>query len=157
MGGRGAWSSRGQTEAESAYKNADNEITYEHLGHLGGFDVLEAEFGEIQTDEVILTQPQKEHILERHPEVEEYLETHSEQLLQGPDMIVRELGRKGTVHYVLSLPNTNLKAIVKLTLADDTPGNKNSIISMQLIRNRSLGSFIEKNKVIYKKGDVGII
>lgn len=78
---------------------AKEENVMSELHNLGKINVqiLEQEFGKIQTDEIIVTNERIEHIKERHPEDYALFEIYGEQSVSSPDIIIRDIKHDGTV------------------------------------------------------------
>lgn len=121
-------------------------------------DIITKEFGQIQTDEIIVTEERENHIKERHPEDFELFKKYGDKAVTDPDYIIRDGKHEGTVFMVMKLPNTNLNVVVRIALESDGSGLKNSVMTFYRIRERNLKKLIEKNTdllgkdaVLYKK------
>ncbi len=91
------------------------------LGEIN-INLLEYEFGRIQTKEIIVTNERLKHIQERHPQDYELFEKYGEDSVQDPDYIVKDMKHKGTVFMVKKLPGTNLNVVVRVVLDTDKEG-----------------------------------
>lgn len=120
------------------------------LGEIN-INLLEYEFGRIQTKEIIVTNERLKHIQERHPQDYELFEKYGEDSVQDPDYIVKDMKHKGTVFMVKKLPGTNLNVVVRVVLDTDKEGLKNSVMTFYRIRECNLKKLIEKNGLLYKK------
>lgn len=120
---------------------------------LGNIDVsiLEAEFGKLQTDEIIVTDERIAHIKEKHLMDYDLFEMYGKECVQNPDYIVKDKKNKGTVFMVMKLPDTNLNVVSRLALDTDEKELKNSVMTFYRIRERNLKKLIEKNTLLYKK------
>ncbi|MBT9777728.1 hypothetical protein GPL15_14585 [Clostridium sp. MCC353] len=114
-------------------------------------EVLEAEFGKIKTDEIIVTNERIEHIMERHPEDYSLFEKYGKESVSDPDLIIKDIKNIGTVFMVKKLPETNLNVVVRVVLGGDDDKLKNSVMTFYRIRDRNLKKLIEKNGLLYKK------
>lgn len=114
-------------------------------------EVLEKEFGNIQTDEIIVTNERIEHIKERHPEDYALFEKYGKESVASPDLIIKDVKNKGTVFMVKRLPETNLNVVVRVVLETDDSKLKNSVMTFYRIRERNLRKLVEKNGLLYKK------
>lgn len=114
-------------------------------------NLLEKEFGKIQTDEIVVTNERLQHIMERHPEDYELFEKYGVESVIHPDIIVKDEKNQGTVFMVKKLSDTNLNVIVRVVLETDNSKLKNSVMTFYRIRERNLKKLMEKNKVLYKK------
>ena len=112
---------------------------------------LEAEFGKLQTDDIIITSERIAHIKQRHPEDYDFFEMFGIESVTNPDFIIKDLKNTGTVFMVKRLPNTNLNVVIRLALGIDQNGLKNSVMTFYRIRERNLRKLIGKNVLLYKK------
>ena len=111
----------------------------------------------IITDEVVLTNKQKEHIKQRHPEVLEKYEKYFNEIIENPDYILKDNTRENTALIIKkiefaednSIVNVNL--VLRLAVLGDNENNKNSIITCIPIGNTRLKSYINNGKIIYQK------
>lgn len=120
---------------------------------LGRIDVqiLEAEYGKIQTDEIIVTNERIAHIKERHPEDYFLFEQYGCESVTSPDIIIKDMKHCGTVFMVKKLPETNLNVVVRVVLETDDSRLKNSVMTFYRMREKNLKKLIEKNCLLYKK------
>ncbi len=137
-----------KSELVNTKEVSDVEIT--NLGKINK-TLMEKEFGELQTDDIIITNERIKHIQQHHPEDYEFFKKFGVDSVTDPDLIIKDLSNKGTVFMVKKLPDTNLNVIVRLALGTDKPGLKNSIMTFYRIRERNLKKMIEKNSLLYKK------
>lgn len=114
-------------------------------------EVLEKEFGKIQTDEIIVTNERLDHIRERHPEDYDLFKKYGKASVVYPDMVIIDKKHNGTVFMVKKLPDTNLNVVVRVVLETDDSKLKNSIMTFYRIREKNLKKLIEKNRLLYKK------
>lgn len=114
-------------------------------------EVLEKEFGKIQTDEIIVTNERLDHIRERHPEDYDLFKKYGKDSVVYPDMVIIDKKHNGTVFMVKKLPDTNLNVVVRVVLETDDSKLKNSIMTFYRIREKNLKKLIEKNRLLYKK------
>ena len=120
---------------------------------LGKIDIqiLEKEYGKIQTDEIIVTNERIEHIKDRHPEDYDLFQKYGHKSVEDPDLIIKDMKHCGTVFMVKKLPETNLNVVVRVVLETDNGGLKNSVMTFYRIREKNLNKLIEKNRLLYKK------
>lgn len=108
---------------------------------------------DILTDEVIITDNQIRHILERHSDAYEKVVDYLETAIRDPDYII------GDKH-----PNTGLvvkrfetdshqhiQIVLRICTVEDEPGYKNSIISCWEISERRLRNYLRNKRILYKK------
>ena len=121
--------------------------------NLGKIDIqpLEAEFGKLRTDEIIVTDERIEHIKIRHPEDFELFEKYGVEAVTKPDIIIKDQKNNGTVFMVKKLEDTNLNVVVRLVLETDNKNFKNSVMTFYRIRQKNLYKLEKKNKVLYKR------
>lgn len=134
----------GDTEERNAM------IKIRNLGKINT-DILEKEFGKIQTNEIIVTDERISHIQERHPEDYALFEKYGKESVASPDMVIKDIKHKGTVFMIKKLPDTNLNVVVRVVLDTDESQLKNSVMTFYRIRERNLKKLVEKNKLLYKK------
>ena len=127
--------------------------TIRPLGNIK-IDVIEKEFGKIQTDEIIVTNERENHIKARHPEDYELFQKYGSETVNNPDFIIRDGKNQGTVFMVRKLPDTNLNVVVRVALDTDEEGLKNSVMTFYRIRERNLKKLIEKNSILIGKDSV---
>lgn len=120
---------------------------------LGRIDerALKEEFGDLQTDEVIVTEERIKHIWERHPQDVELFELYGQETIVEPDIIIKDMKNEGTVFMIKNLPDCNINVVVRLTLRTEDEGLKNSVMTFYRIRTKNLDKMLKKNKVIYRK------
>lgn len=115
-------------------------------------DVVEKEFGKLNTDKVILRDERIEHIKERHPEVVEIIKKYAKDTIESPDYILKDAVRDNTVLCIKKLEeNSNINVVIKLALKDseDKKRDKNSIITSFLMNNKRLKRELKKKECIY--------
>ena len=129
---------------------SDGVVEFKSLGKID-VQPLEAEFGKLRTDEIIVTDERLEHIKIRHPEDFELFEKYGADAVTSPDVILKDQKNQGTVFMVKKLEETNLNVIVRLVLETDDEKYKNSVMTFYRIRQKNLDKLEKKNKVLYKK------
>lgn len=117
-------------------------------------EVIEKEFGKIQTDEIIITNEREEHIKSRHPEDYELFQKYGAETVSSPDLMIRDGKNKGTVFMIKRLHGTNLNVVVRVALERDEKGLKNSVMTFYRLRERNLRKMIEKNSILIGKDSV---
>lgn len=108
-------------------------------------------FGEIQTDEVVITDERIEHIIERHREDYELFWKNVSSIVTKPDIILKDCKNQGTVFMVKRLYDTNINVVVRVALSMDKKGLKNSIMTFYRLRDKNLQKMLIKNEVLYKR------
>ena len=127
--------------------------TIRPLGNIK-IDVIEKEFGKVQTDEIVVTNEREAHIKARHPEDFELFQKYGAETVNNPDFIIRDGKNQGTVFMVRKLPDVNLNVVVRVALEIDEEGLKNSVMTFYRIRERNLRKMIEKNSILIGKDSV---
>ena len=112
---------------------------------------LAADFGNLRTEEVVVTEERLEHIRLRHPEDFALFQEYGKQAIEDPDIIAKDEKHENTVFVIRQLPETNLNVVVRLVLDTDEPNYKNSVITFYRLRHRNLKKLLERNPVLYKK------
>ena len=102
----------------------------------------------LTTDEVVLTDPQEQHIQMRHPEAYARWKDCLQDIVQEPDFIFDDPKHPDTALLAKSYQNT---AAVVLRLCTDPSGRKNSIITLWEIKETRLDRYILTHKVLYKR------
>lgn len=125
----------------------------ENIHSLGKINkqLLQEEFGELGTEEIIVTDERIEHIKIRHPEDYNLFKEYGVMAIEDPDSIIKDEKNKGTAFFIKAIEGTNLNVVVRLVLAGDNIHYKNSVMTFYRIRHRNLLKLAQKNKVIYKK------
>ncbi len=119
------------------------------LGKINLKPLIDA-FGEIQTDEIVITTERIEHILERHQDDYDLFLQYAASTVTHPDVIIKDNKNIGTVFMVKKLSETNINVVVRVALNTDKNGLKNSIMTFYRLRDKNLKKLIEKNEVLYK-------
>ena len=124
-------------------------MIYTALGKLNTKPLTE-EFGELYTDEVIVTDERLEHIKTHHPEDYELFEQYGKDTVLSPDEILVDNKHPTTVLMIKHLPDSNLNVVVRLALDPEHPDYKNSIMTFYRIRESNLAKLRKKSKTLYK-------
>lgn len=125
----------------------DNTEKIKLLGKID-VDFLVIEFGRIQTDDVIITDERLNHIMKQHPQDFLLFEQYVENIIQSPDLIIKDMKHSGTVFMIKRLKDTNLNVVVRIALVTDNQGLKNSVMTCYRVRDSNLAKLIKKNKLI---------
>lgn len=124
---------------------------------IGKIDIkkFEAISTKIITNEVILTEKQREHIENRHPEVLKKYEKYFKTVIEKPDFILKDNTRENTALVLKTIvekeKNKTINLVIRLAVEGDNIKNKNSIITCIPIGKNRLKSYINNGKIIYKK------
>lgn len=112
-------------------------------------EYLQDEFGSLATDELILTDERDEHIKERHTDDYNLFHQCVLDVVQIPDVILKDSKNKNTVFYIKYIEETNLNIVVRLSLETENNGRKNSVITSYRLGKKNLKRFKKNNKILY--------
>lgn len=145
--------SSGMIESKEASKDVEESVKLPQYRLLGKIrtDYLEAKFGKLQTDELIVMSEREAHIKQRHPQDFELFQKYGAGTVKDPDLVFTDEKNQGTVFMVHKLEDTNLNVVVRVALETDTNGYKNSIMTFYRIRDRNLKKLVSKNEILYRK------
>jgi len=102
----------------------------------------------IQTDEVIITYKQIEHINEERIGVYDKYKDNLEDIIINPDYIIKDTKHEDT-GLVIKKYDKNAVIVLKLNTSENE--KKNSIITMWEIKEKRLARYLLTHKTIYKK------
>lgn len=105
----------------------------------------------IITDDIVLTDERKIHILEDHGNDFDIIMENIDNTVLNPNEILEDSKNSDTIMMINKLGKNNLNVIVKLNTIDSKDHPQNSIMTAWIIRDRNLRKLREKNKTIYKK------
>lgn len=107
---------------------------------------------DIVTDEVIITDNQIQHILERHPDSYEKSMDNLKNALLDPDFIIEDKHKNtGLVIKRLKTEEGHSQIVLRICTSEDEPGYKNSIISSWEISDKRLQNYLRNKRILYKK------
>ena len=131
-------------------KGQSEERNLQHIGILDK-EIIEKEFGKVQTDEVVLTNERLQHIKDHHPNDFEMFEQSKESVISSPDLILKDEKHDNTIFVIKHIDETNMNIIVKLAVVEDEKHTKNSIMTAYRMRDKNVKKLADKNKTLYKK------
>ena len=106
------------------------------------------------TEKVILTDERlHEHILLYHKEEYKQLEPYIKSIIESPDYIVEDNRHEDTMIFLKKCDSigTNGRIVIKLALGQDEEHNKNSIITLMKLNERTWNQTIKnRGKIIWK-------
>lgn len=113
----------------------------------------------ILTDEVALTEKQREHIEVRHPNILQKFEKHFKEIIENPDYIMKDNTRENItlIFKTIQAKNKNeniictVNLVLKLAVSGEDETNKNSIITCIPVGKSRLKTYIKNGKIIYKR------
>ncbi len=107
---------------------------------------------DIVTDEVIITDNQIQHILDRHPDAYEKAVNSMKSAIENPDYIIEDKHKNtGLVVKRIATEKGNLQLVLRICTSEDDPGYKNSIISCWEISDKRLENYLRNKRILYKK------
>ena len=112
----------------------------------------------IITDEVILTEKQREHIELRHPGVLKKYEKYFTEIIEKPNYILKDNSRENTALVFKMIKEKdknrekadNINLVLRLAVEGDKSKNKNSIITCIPVGNSRLRSYLNNGRIIYR-------
>lgn len=116
-------------------------------------DVVEKEFGELNTDKVILRDERIEHIKERHPEIVEIIKKYSKDIIENPDYILKDSKNIDTIWHIKEIENDKINIVIKLSIKskEEHKDYLNSIITGHKTDNKRVEKYLKKHQLLYKK------
>lgn len=107
---------------------------------------------DIQTDEVIITDRQIEHIKERHPDDYERYFSYAKEIVQNPDYIL-EANKPNTAFILKHIEDNgkNYQLILRLKTSQDPNEYKNSIITFLKVDDKKWAKYLRNKKILYDK------
>ena len=105
----------------------------------------------VATDEVILTDERKRHILNNHINDYEKIMKNISRVILNPREILEDYKNNNTLLFIDKLEKNNLNVIIKLSTINNDKHPKNSVMTAWIIRDSNLKKLRKKNKIIYKR------
>ena len=107
---------------------------------------------DIVTEEVVMTDNQLQHILQRHPEVFPAVLDVLRDILRDSDYIIEDKHPyTGLVVRRLETGSESLQVVLRICTSEDQPGYKNSVISCWEISERRLQNYLRNKKILYNR------
>lgn len=132
------------------------------LQYIGKLDVkkLGQYSGKIITDDVILTDERLyNHILVYHKKEYEQLKRYIANIINEPDYIIEDNRHEDTMIYLKEIKELDKKGrvVIKLALGKDEEHNKNSIITLMKLNDRTWEQTIKnRGKIVWQKLDKNV-
>lgn len=107
---------------------------------------------DIVTDEVVITDAQIKHIMERHPGDYERFYGYLPEIVENPDYILS--GNKPDTAFIMKCiirENECFQLILRLKTSMDPENYKNSIITFLKIDKRKWDKYLRNKTVLYKR------
>lgn len=130
---------------------AVKEVTEVHLVGKIDRDIYKCVTHDIVTDEVVITDNQIQHIMDRHPNDYERFSKYFGIIVSSPDYIV-EANKPNTALVLKEIKDEDqvFKTVVRLITSKDDPSYKNSIITFMKIDEKEWNRLLRNKKILYK-------
>ena len=108
---------------------------------------------DIDTDRVIITDKQLDHIADNHPEAYDQILVELKETLKDPDYIFKDSVHDNTGLVVRKVESDEESLFIVLRICTDSEGGRlaNSVISGWKISSKRLNNYIRNKQVLYKK------
>ena len=107
---------------------------------------------DIVTDDVIITENQMQHILDRPPEAYKEVIDYLSDIIQEPDLIIKDKHKNtGLVVKKIKTGNEYAQMVLRICTSNDDPNYKNSVISCWEISEKRLQNYLRNKTILYKK------
>lgn len=112
---------------------------------------------DITTEDVILTNNQIQHIIERHPYDYENYYCYMREIIENPDYIMKDKHPNTAILIKrFNKNNINFQIILRLHTSIDKKGYKNSIITFWKIGINKCKQYIRNKEIIYRRLDKNV-
>lgn len=132
------------------YKRLKEEVVIETAFPKEIQNVLEREFGKLNTTKVILRKERLQHIEERHPEVVEIIKNNFNEIIENPDYVLKDGKNENTILLIREFENKAYNTVIKISVKENTE-LKNSTLTFYKIRDREVRRLCNISKVILTK------
>lgn len=107
---------------------------------------------DILTDEVVITNNQIQHIMDRHPNDYERFSSYFGEIVKNPDYII-EANKPNTALLLKEIKENDeiFKTVLRLVTSKDNPNYKNSIITFMKIDEKEWNRLLRNKTILYKK------
>lgn len=132
-------------------RNAKEEIKMHKIGKIDK-KIYKCITEDIITDEVVITERQIQHIMERHPNDFERYQSYLGEIVAAPDYIV-ETNKPNTALIMkeIILEGEVFKTVLRLATSTDNPEYKNSIITFMKIDGKEWNRLLRNKRILYRK------
>ncbi len=115
-------------------------------------DIYKCVTEDIVTDEVIITDNQIQHIMNRHPNDYERFSQYFSEIIEAPDYII-EANKPDTAVILKEIIDQREKfqTVLRLCTSKEPDGYKNSIITFLKIDEKRWDRYLRTKKILYKK------
>ena len=110
----------------------------------------------ILTDDVIITERQIAHIMERHPQDYERFAGYIPQVLKQPDFILEaNKPHRAVLLKKIVKSGNNFQLIIRIKVATDPAEYQNSVITYMKISDSRYKNYLRNKKILYKSENSG--
>ncbi|MCI8345484.1 MAG: hypothetical protein HFJ42_05945 [Clostridia bacterium] len=120
------------------------------MQYIGKLDKEKLGKYKLVTEEVVLTNERKNHILEDHRKDYQIIMNNIKRVVLNPREILEDIKNNDTLFFIDKLEKNNLNVVVKLNTTNNKRHPKNSIMTAWIIRDKNLKKLQQKNITIYK-------
>lgn len=120
------------------------------MQYIGKLDKEKLGKYKLVTEEVVLTNERKIHILEDHRKDYQIIMNNIKRVVLNPREILEDIKNNDTLFFIDKLEKNNLNVVVKLNTTNNKRHPKNSIMTAWIIRDKNLKKLQQKNITIYK-------
>ncbi len=107
---------------------------------------------DILTEDVIITDNQMQHILDRHPDTYREVIDYLSDIIQEPDFIIKDKHENtGLVIKRIKREAEYAQMVLRICTSGDNPNYKNSVISCWEISEKRLQNYLRNKTILYKK------
>ena len=115
-------------------------------------DIYKCITEDIVTDEVIITDNQMQHILNRHPEAYKEVIDYLSDIIREPDFIISDKHENtGLVIKKIKTEKEYAQMVLRICTQNDNPNYKNSVISCWEISEKRLQNYLRNKTILYKR------
>lgn len=144
------WKNKNNSGILSA-SNTKEDIQVHSVGKISR-DIYECITEDIITDEVVITENQMQHILDRHPDAYNEVINYLSDIIREPDFIIEDKHiNTGLVIKKVKVEKEYAQMVLRICTSDDDPNYKNSVISCWEISERRLNNYLRNKRILYKK------
>ena len=120
------------------------------MQYIGKLDKEKLGKYKLVTEEVVLTNERKNHILEDHRKDYQIIMNNIKRVVLNPREILEDIKNNDTLFFIEKKKKNNLNVVVKLNTTNNKRHPKNSIMTAWIIRDKNLKKLQQKNITIYK-------
>ena len=144
------WKNRNNSGILSA-SNTKEDVQVHSVGKINR-DIYRCITEDIVTEDVIITDNQMQHILDRHPDAYTEVVNYLSDIIRDPDFIIEDKHENtGLVVKRVNLGREYAQMVLRICTSDDDPNYKNSVISCWEISEKRLQNYLRNKRILYKK------